>query len=149
MPVPYSGGCQCGAVRYEISAAPDATYVCHCTDCQRQSGSAFAMAIRVPMEHFRLLHGTLKKFMRRCDSGRSMDCLFCPECGTRIYHVSERFPHYRSIKPGTLDDQRWNKPTHHLFVRSKLPWVQIPAGVFAAEGMTPDLSWLGDRPGKG
>jgi hypothetical protein len=129
-------------VRYEIDAEPDAVYVCHYTDCQRQSGSAFAMAIRIPRVNFRLLSGTLKKYVRTCDSGRTMDCYFCPECGTRIYHVAQRFPGYCSVKPGTLDDQRWVKPTHHLFVRSKMPWMQIPEGVVVAEGMTPDLRWL-------
>jgi hypothetical protein len=142
MPAPYSGGCQCGAVRYEIGSEPDAAYVCHCTDCQRQSGSAFAMAIRIPEQHFRLLRGKLRKWVRPTANGHTMDCLFCSKCGTRICHVADRFPTYRSVKPGTLDDQRWVKPTHHLFLRSKLPWVRIPDGVVTADAMTADRSWL-------
>ena len=142
MPAPYTGGCQCGAVRYEISAEPVAAYVCHCTECQRQSGSAFAMAIRVPNEHFRLTRGALKSFVRTAPSGRTMECSFCPDCGTRIYHVPEHFKDQKSVKPGTLDDARWVKPTHHLFVRSALPWVRIPDGVVAQETMDPDTRWL-------
>jgi hypothetical protein len=142
MPAPYTGGCQCGAVRYEISAEPVSAYVCHCTECQRQSGSAFAMAIRVPKEHFRLIRGTLKSFVRPTPSGQTIECSFCSDCGTRIYHVSQRFKDQKSVKPGTLDDARWVKPTHHLFVRSALPWVRIPDGVVAQETMDPDTRWL-------
>jgi hypothetical protein len=142
MPAPYTGGCQCGAARYEISAEPVAAYVCHCTECQRQSGSAFAMAIRVPNAHFRLTRGTLKSFVRPTPSGQTIECSFCPDCGTRIYHVSQRFRDQISVKPGTLDDARWVKPTHHLFVRSALPWVRIPDGVVAQATMDPDTRWL-------
>ena len=104
MPPRYTGGCQCGAVRYEISAEPVSTYVCHCTVCQSQSGSAFGMAIRVQSKHFRLLSGTLKSYMRKGESGRILECAFCPECGTRIYHVPQRFQDQKSVKPGTNVD---------------------------------------------
>jgi hypothetical protein len=100
------------------------------------------MAIRVASKDFRLIRGTLKSWTRKAESGRLMECVFCPECGTRIYHVPQRFQDQKSIKPGTLDDQRWLKPTHHLFVRSALPWVRIPEDVIAMQTIDPDLSWL-------
>jgi hypothetical protein len=57
MMFPQSGGCQCGGVRYEISGPPKVVYACHCTECQRQSGAAFAMATVIPKENFRITKG--------------------------------------------------------------------------------------------
>jgi hypothetical protein len=79
------GGCQCGAVRYELTAEPIAVSVCHCGECQRQSGSAFGMSMVMPRDAVRVLHGELKTYTRSSDSGRPVVCAFCPECGTRIY----------------------------------------------------------------
>ena len=75
--------------------------VCHCRECQRQSGSAFGMSLAVPHRAFRLVSGALKSFEAVCDSGRTKTCAFCPECGTRIYHETVNG---MSVKPGTLDD---------------------------------------------
>ena len=58
MRLPLTGGCQCGGVRYEIKAAPLSLYVCHCTECQRQSGSAFALSLAVPRDAFAVVRGT-------------------------------------------------------------------------------------------
>jgi len=78
------GGCQCGAVRYRVVGEPVMVGVCHCMQCQRQSGSAFGMSFIVPKEAFELLSGSLKTFTRTSDSSRPVVCAFCPECGTRI-----------------------------------------------------------------
>ena len=85
------GGCQCGGIRYRIEAEPVALVACHCTECQRQSGSAFGMSLLVPRDGFRL-SGTPKRFTRSSDSGRPVDCFFCPDCGTRIYHLPASRP---------------------------------------------------------
>ena len=87
MSFPQSGGCQCGAVRYEISGPPVVVYACHCTECQRQSGSAFAMAAVIPQEHFRITKGSPKMFARKTGPAKTMECWFCPDCGTRLYHM--------------------------------------------------------------
>ena len=100
---PREGGCQCGAVRYRLEGEPVALVACHCSECQRQSGSAFGMSLIVSKDAFQLLSGEPKQFDRTADSGRSVECAFCPACGTRIYHE----PTYRkdtlNIKTGTLD----------------------------------------------
>ena len=83
---PREGGCQCGEVRYQLEGEPLALVVCHCTACQRQSGSAFGMSLIVPKDAFHLVAGAPKNFTRSADSGRSVRCMFCPSCGTRIYH---------------------------------------------------------------
>ena len=80
------GGCQCGRVRYRIEGEPVILGICHCSECQRQSGSAFGMSMVIPKPQFTLLQGELKSFTRSSESGRPVTCCFCPECGTRIYH---------------------------------------------------------------
>jgi hypothetical protein len=92
-------------VRYRLEGEPLGLGVCHCTECQKQSGSAFGMSLVVPEDAFRLLSGELKSFSVVCDSGRTKQCAFCPECGTRIHH--RVFEAALSIKPGTLDDTSW------------------------------------------
>jgi len=129
----FTGGCQCGAVRYEVTGAPRQLVACHCTDCQRQSGSAFGMTMVVDEADFRLLQGDLKTFRSESDAGRAKLGAFCPDCGTRIYHKPEWRKGTVSVKPGTLDDTRGLKPTVHLWTDSRQPWVTIPDGVKAFE----------------
>jgi hypothetical protein len=80
------GGCQCGKVRYVVEGEPLSLAVCHCAECQRQSGSAFGMSMALAAPSFRLTSGALKSFAVTCDSGRAKTCTFCGDCGTRIYH---------------------------------------------------------------
>ncbi len=131
---PREGGCQCGAVRYRLEGEPVALITCHCTECQRQSGSAFGMSLIVPKDSFQLLAGDLKWFVRTADSGRAVDCAFCPACGTRIYHEPTSRKDTLNIKPGTLDDTSWLSPALHVWTKSKQPWVPIPEAVRCFEG---------------
>ncbi len=126
MATQYTGGCQCGEVRYEVVGLPRRLVVCHCTDCQRQSGSAFGMTLVVNEADFRLTQGEPKTFASKSAAGRAKRGAFCPQCGTRIYHKSEARPGRVSVKPGTLDDTSWLKPDMHIWTRSKQPWVTIP-----------------------
>jgi hypothetical protein len=87
------------------------------------------MSLIVPRDSFRLLSGETRTFTRSCDSGRSLDCAFCPGCGTRIYHAGSFDEAAVSIKPGTLDDTSWLVPRAHLWTKSKQPWVPIPVEV--------------------
>jgi hypothetical protein len=123
--LPIEGGCQCGSIRYRIEREPLFLAVCHCTECQRQSGSAFGMSLAVPADAFQN-SGALKTFEVRCDSGRKKTCAFCPECGTRIYHLTENG---MSLKAGTLDDTSWLKPDAYYWTKRKQRWVLIPDGV--------------------
>lgn len=133
MAVTYAGGCQCGYIRYEVVGAPKQIVACHCTDCQRQSGSAFGMTLVVNEAEFRLIRGELKTFVSKSDTGRAKLGAFCPDCGTRIYHKPEWRKGMGSVKPGTLDDTRGLKPDVHLWTSSKQAWVVLPEGVEAYE----------------
>ena len=120
------GGCQCGALRYRIGESLKLA-ACHCTDCQRQSGSAFGLSLAVAAAQFELLRGELKSFSVTCDSGRVKQCSFCPECGTRIHHRTDDA--MLSIKAGTLDDPSALVPEAHYWVKHKLAWLALPPGV--------------------
>ena len=122
-----TGGCQCGDIRYEVAGTPDQLVVCHCMDCQRQSGSAFGMTLVVDEGDFQLTHGEIKTFTAESDAGRAKLGAFCPRCGTRIYHKPEYRPGKVSVKPGTLDDTGRLKPNIHIWTKSKQPWFTIPA----------------------
>ena len=135
------GGCQCGAVRYRVTGDAAVVYACHCTICQTQSGSAFALAMRVPAEHFELIDGELKSFSRFGEAGELV-CSFCPDCGTRIHHCPERRPDLVSLKPGTLDDTSDLRPTVHFFARSAQPWVRFDGDAKVFETMPEDRRWL-------
>jgi hypothetical protein len=124
-----TGGCQCGKIRYEITGTPKALVVCHCTDCQRQSGSAFGMTLPVNEADFRMTKGEVKTYASTSAAGRGKLGAFCPDCGTRIYHKPEWRKGTVSVKPGTLDDTSWLKPEMHLWTSSKQGWVTIPEGV--------------------
>ncbi len=122
---PKTGGCQCGAVRYELTGEPLPAIVCHCTECQKQTSSAFGMTLPVAKRDFRLMSGTLKEWRRMADSGRELACYFCPECGSRVYHSSSLGPDYWHLKPGTLDDTSWLAPVAQVWTNSAQPWLEL------------------------
>lgn len=123
MGFPYRGGCQCGQIRYEIQAEPLTLYACHCTECQRQSASAFGMSMPVPRDAVIMLKGEPRQWSRSSASGREVICFFCGECGTRLFHQPTRNPHITNVKPGTLDDTSWLRPVGNLWTDSAQPWI--------------------------
>jgi len=124
--LPLRGGCACGAVRYQVRAMPLFLYACHCTDCQRHSGSAFSMGLPVPAPAFQLERGQAKAWRFVGAAGTATRFWFCETCGGRIWGErdgSERV----NVRAGTLDDTSWLLPLAHYFMRSAQPW-QRPAG---------------------
>ena len=123
------GGCQCGRLRYAITGDPVAVIACHCTECQKQSGSAFGMSMIVGQGAFRWLAGEPRTFTTTTDSGATKDCLFCSECGNRILNALSSLPAVLNVKPGTLDETAWLEPSIHVWLDSKQPWAPVPDGV--------------------
>jgi hypothetical protein len=133
MELPLKGGCVCGAVRYAIAREPLLVYTCHCTDCQRFTGSAFAIGVVVPLEAFHVTGSTTRLVPNGLtEGGRRKHLSACPECGTRLF--GEARPDrrtkrmVRSVLGGTLDDTSWLRPTIHVWTRSAQPWVILPDG---------------------
>ena len=135
MPAPYTGGCQCGSVRYVLTTEPIRLAACHCKECQRQSGSAFGMSMPVKKDSLTVT-GLTKQVTRIADSGNEVMGVFCPECGVRIYHIPGYVKDVLVLKPGTLDDASWLRPAYFVWMKSAQGWVPVPDGVKALEGQT-------------
>ena len=135
--LPLKGGCQCGAVRYSINSAPRTFYVCHCTDCQSQSGSAFGQSMQINLADFEH-SGPTAEFLRHAASGRQMRCTFCPTCGTRLWHERAEGSDVAALKAGTLDDTSWLIPAAHIWIKSRQPWVKLPDEGLIYDGQ-PDM----------
>jgi hypothetical protein len=139
--LPLTGGCPCGAIRYEISTYPLLLYTCHCTDCQRHSGSAFALNMRVPTEAFRIVHGEPKAWRHQSASGAEVAAWFCGDCGGRIHGDRSSRPESVNVRAGNLDDTTWLVPAAHIFVRSAQSWLTLPEAE-CYETFAPDFGAL-------
>ncbi len=134
MKLPLCGGCQCGELRYEIRAEPLSVYVCHCTECQRQSGSAFGMSVIVPRPAMVFTSGAPKRWARTTERGTTIEGESCATCGVRVVHHPSANDTISVLKPGTLDDTRWLVPVGHIWTGSAQPWVSIPKDGVNFEG---------------
>jgi hypothetical protein len=118
------GGCLCGAVRYTAEADPTSATVCHCRDCQKFTGSAFAALVRVAKEAM-TIEGTLKTFSSIGGSGNPILRHFCPECGSSIAEEPGTRPGMIILNVGTFDDPSVAKPGWEIFRRDALPWIEV------------------------
>jgi hypothetical protein len=126
----YEGGCVCGSVRYRVRGKPAVTSACHCTYCQRRTGSAFATLAYFDEANVRIVKGEVTEYEHRSDeSGRWLKTQFCPRCGTTVTIAVEARPGMRGIALGTLDDPDSLRIERHIWLKSKRPWVLIPADV--------------------
>ena len=107
---PFSGGCACGAIRYESTAEPAMMLHCHCRDCQRSSGGPFSSFIIVPAGAFKLLHGSLRFHDSPSQAGGKTHRGFCPDCGSPIVAKSDSVPQFAAIRAASMDDPSWSIP---------------------------------------
>lgn len=118
------GSCLCGGVEFEAEMDPAHVFVCHCTDCQTQSGTAFRTVARTTPGSFRLLKGKLKTFQKTADSGSQRSLAFCPECGTSIYGgPGDGAEGPMSVRAGTLRQRDQLRPSAQVWARSAQPWL--------------------------
>lgn len=117
-----NGGCHCGRITYEADIDPEKVGVCHCTDCQILSGSAFVAYVQVPKEALRL-RGEPKIYVKTAESGSRRAQAFCPECGSRIYASAEKDPQVFNLRVGTVRQRASLAPRAQVWCRSALPWV--------------------------
>jgi hypothetical protein len=118
-----NGGCHCGAITYQADIDPDAVALCHCTDCQTLSGSAFRVVVPAKREGFKLA-GEPKIYVKTGESGRKRVQSFCPHCGTPIYSADTDNPQVFSIRLGTARQRDQLPPRKQLWCRSALEWTR-------------------------
>jgi hypothetical protein len=123
-----TGRCQCGACTYEVEGPRPPVYACHCLECQRQSASAFGLSMPVARERLKL-SGEFGCYTRPTDSGSRTHCYFCRNCGSRVYHQSERSADFVTLKGGTLEDPSVLDPVAHIWVSRKQPWVLLDPAI--------------------
>ncbi|MCY0096470.1 GFA family protein [Hoeflea ulvae] len=135
-PLPLSGGCQCGRIRYRLRARPLVFYLCHCSECQRQTSSAFGESLRIRSEGLDIDPG-LRCMSRESESGKQRQGWFCPDCGVRIWHGTSGSEEI-NIKAGTLDDTSWLMPAGHIWASSKQKFMAISADEISYERQPED-----------
>lgn len=129
-----SGGCLCGAVRYEVAWPPSALVVCHCTDCQKQAGSAFSL-VGVSARGALNVTGDLATFSHPGSSGQTVNRQFCGRCGSPVLTDTAQARDQGIIffKAGTLDETADLAPSLHYWTRSAQAWFALPEGVACLE----------------
>ncbi len=143
--LPLTGGCSCGAIRYEVTSFPLLLYTCNCTDCQTASGSAFALNLPVPTKGFRILRGEPKGWHHKSPSGADVTSWFCGDCGSRLYGERKGRPESMNVRAGTLDDTRWLAPVAHMFMASAQGWLLPADGAECHDGSPGDFRRLAEK----
>ena len=133
MPIPFEGGCHCGAVRYVCSEEPTTVVNCHCGDCQQIAGSAFITGVLVP-EGSVTVNGELKSYKVKADSGNGVARNFCPICGTRI--MVELDGGVVGVSYTTLDDSSWLEPAIEFYTSKAQPWINLCSNTEKLTDMT-------------
>jgi hypothetical protein len=139
MPTRYSGRCACGAIRYSAEGEPLFSMNCHCRDCQRETGSAYAAVLAVRSATFRVTQGEPKYFVLTADSGHTTTRAFCANCGSPLFGLPGITPDMVTIRVGSLDDPSVFRPGQDIYTASAQPW----------DYMNPDLPKSPKLPGNG
>ncbi len=126
------GGCACGGVRYRMTGPPLIVHCCHCSRCQRETGSAFAINAFIEADRVTVLAGAPEAVMTPSASGRGQKIVRCPACRVAVWsHYAGAGDAICFVRVGTLDEPRRLPPDIHIFTGTKLPWVRIPEGAKA------------------
>ena len=121
MSAPFTGGCACGAIRYECTAEPLFMGNCHCRECQRLSGGAHTSTLMVPVDAVKIT-GEVKYHERTGDSGNTVRKGFCPTCGSPLFSWPTILGDKMGIRVGSLDDPSWFRPSANIWTSSSQPW---------------------------
>ena len=132
---PANGGCTCGAVRYRLTQPPLFVHCCHCSWCQRETGSAFALNAMIESSCVELTKGSPEEVATPTKSGGGQTFMRCPSCRIALWsYYAGAGRKVSFVRVGTLDKPVVAPPDIHIFTMSKQPWVVIPDGIPAFEG---------------
>ena len=124
MNVPFQGGCSCGAIRYTCREEPYTAFICHCLDCQKNTGAPFSLDVIVPIEALEVI-GNLEGYKTVTDTNDEVTRKFCKECGSPILNQPHNHPNVVALKVSSLDDPSWIQPQAHLWIIRKQPWLKL------------------------
>lgn len=128
------GGCHCGAITYTAEVDPEKTSICHCTDCQQLTGTAFRVTVLAPEDKYQITQGTPKIYVKLGDSGAKRAQAFCPECGSHLYATSVGDgPKIYGIRAGTARQRDKLVPRSQKWHRSALEWLPDLDGLATSE----------------
>ena len=132
------GGCSCGAVRYSLNDAPMVVHCCHCSWCQRETGSAFVLNAVIEGDRLTVTKGEPVMVMTPSASGKGQEIARCPDCHVALWsHYAGSGRKSAFVRVGTMDDPAGCPPDVHIFTSTKQPWVLLPEGVPAFEAFYP------------
>jgi hypothetical protein len=131
---PHDGSCACGYVRYRMTSQPLIVHGCHCSLCQRQNGSAFAVNALIEEDRVQILEGDVAGIAMPSPSGASQQIFRCPKCQVALWSYYLAFHDaVRFIRVGTLDDPSRLPPDVHIYTESKQPWFEFPDDALAVK----------------
>jgi len=129
-PFPIEGGCTCRAVRYRMLSKPLFVHCCHCTWCQRETGTAFALNAMIEADRVVLLQGDVDVVNTPSNSGKGQKIARCPTCRIALWsNYAGAGDAIRFVRVGTLDQAFLLEPDIHIFTSTKQPWVILPPDV--------------------
>ena len=137
MSEPLTGGCLCGAIRYAVSAPVQNLIACHCTDCQKASGTGASINALLPSSAFSITRGTPRVFTKPADSGNVLHRHFCGDCGAPIFSQRDNLREFMVLKAGSLDRHEGLRVVMNIWTRSRRPWTLIDPAVESHEGNRP------------
>ena len=112
-----------------VAGEPARVGICNCTQCQRRTGAAFAVAAFFPKSQISAIEGAHKAFRRSSDAGRDVECHFCPECGSTVFWYRDATPELAGISVGCFTDPTFPAPKAAIWAAHKLHWVEFPPGM--------------------
>jgi hypothetical protein len=118
-----TGACHCGQIRYEAEIDLAAVSICHCTDCQKITGSSFRVNVPAKKENFKMLAGVPKTYVKTAESGAKRLQAFCEHCGTSIYATTEVDQKVFGLRVGALDQRQQLVPQKQIWCDSAMPWL--------------------------
>jgi hypothetical protein len=131
-PYPIEGGCTCRSVRYRMLTKPMFVHCCHCTWCQRETGTAFALNAMIETDRVELLQGEVEVVNTPSNSGMGQKIARCPKCRIAVWsNYSGAGDAVRFVRVGTLEEPGRFPPDIHVFTSTKQPWVMLPPGTLA------------------
>lgn len=125
----FEGGCACRAVRYRLLSAPLIVHACHCTECRRLTGTAFAVNALIETGRLEILAGEAAPVPVPGASGKPQSVFRCPGCQVALWsHYPGGGTKLAFVRVGTLDEPERLPPDIHIYTSTKLPWFQLPDG---------------------